>query len=172
VGDLREAVDGVVETGVVAVHEQHGAAAARRHVGAEGRHEMRPSVVAHDIRGHDVFRGIVRLAALSPLDLPGLMNAGHRDVDAGIVQPCRAAAVEDLGRIGRALSRGRDEDAVVAGYVRDRRPDDGAAEEYLGLLADAAGAEQRKRQDAKHVEMHLPNRSAVLSSRGSLPTGQ
>ena len=74
VDDLGQAVDRVVEAGVVAMDEDHDAAAARRDIGVERAGEFRLRVVADDLGSHEIFRRVIRLAARAPLDLAGLVE--------------------------------------------------------------------------------------------------
>ena len=149
-GDLGHPVNGGVERGVVAVNEDHGAAAARGDVGAERLRELRLRVIGDDIGGGEILQRIVGLARLVALDLAGLVNLGHGDVDASEVQHRRTRIVEHLaGTVRIGACRG-DEDAVVAGDLGWRNRDRGRTDKVGSLPGDATCKQHQG--DDKDVE--------------------
>ncbi len=133
-GDLRGAVDGAVEGGVVAVDEDHHAAAARGDVGAERRGELQAARHRPPLRSPwKKFSGSLPLPGLLRSILPVSCTFRHGDVDAREVELRRARVVEHLG-VGGRLAGGGDEDRVVAGDRRWRHLHGARADEIGGVV--------------------------------------
>ena len=152
--DLRRAVDGIVEGGVVAMDEDHGAPAARRDVGAERTREIGLRLVGDDVGGGEELQRVVGLAGLVALDLAGLVDLRDGDVDACEVEHRGARIVEYLAGVLGVVAGGGDEDAVVAGDL-GRRDLHRRGSQHVGLwLRDAARDQQYQQYDDEPVLQH------------------
>src|SRR5690606_19623955 len=112
-GELGNAVDGLVEMVVVAVHEDHRPAAGTLQIGAHRFREARCIAIDADLRCDQVDPRI-RPAGARARTRPDLASGRHRDIRVCEGKHLRPRRAEHLGRSLGGLSGRRDVDALQA----------------------------------------------------------